>query len=180
MAEEENNNPEGQQAEEATAQKPKKGLNLASIGMMVQAVVMLAMVGLIAKVVFMSPKPDLSGKTLGERIIASVRDESEDIQHMSLDQLVVNIDNEHTLKAQLVLELSDSDILKAFESRTPIIRSKILKILSLQKFANMDKIQGKLELKDLLVQLLNEELSKTSYKGKGTVRDIYFTDLVLI
>lgn len=170
---------EGGDGAEAPEQAPKK-LNLASIGLAVQAVVMLAVVGVIAKVVFMTPKPDLTQNTLEERVIASIRDESEDIQHLPVEELIAKIDEEKTIKAEIVLELSNSEIRQILESRSPIIRSRILQVLSGQKFSKVDRIQGKLELKDRLVHILNEELAKANYQGTGTVRDIYFVNLLLI
>lgn len=181
MAEEENNEEKAAEgAPEATADAPKKKLPLLAIGLIVQSVVVLVCVVMVAKSVFMAPKVQLSKESLGERVIASIRDTQENIKYIGIKDLVSNMDSEHTIKAQLVLELSDEKILKIFESRMPIIRSRVIRILSQQTFDRLDRIQGKLELKDKLIQVLNDELAQANYEGIGTVRDVYFTDLLLI
>lgn len=168
------------QAGDSASNPPKKALNPITIGLALQSVLMLALVGFVGKTVFMTPKPDLSPQLLQERVVASIRDENADIQYLPIKELVVNMDAKHTIKAELVLEVSNAEILQLFTDRAPIIRSKVLRVLSGQTFSRVDKIQGKLELKDRLIQVLNQELADSNYRGNGTVRDIYFVDLLLL
>ena len=177
MAEEEQKAPEGA---EAPQEEAKKKPNLMMIGLIAQAVMVLAALGVIVKVVMFAPKADLSANTVKERIISSIRDSEEEIRNFKIEKITVNLENNHTLSAEIVLEISNEEVLRVLEGRIPVVKARLIQVLSDQIYERVDKIQGKLELKDRITEALNEELRAAKYHGEGLVREVYFVDMILI
>lgn len=94
---------------------------------------------------------------------------------MDLDPFVVNLaDNPEIryLKVTIKLELTKADYTEEVNSRMPQIRDSLLILLSSKEYAAIRTVEGKMELRDEILQRLNTILKK------GAVKTAYFTDFV--
>lgn len=94
---------------------------------------------------------------------------------LDLDPFVVNLaDNPEIryLKVTIKLELTDAEYAAEVNQRMPQIRDALLILLSSKEYAAIRTVEGKLELRDEILQRLNTILKK------GAVRTAYFTDFV--
>ncbi len=94
----------------------------------------------------------------------------------SLDSFVVNLAEEGSnryLRVTMGFEL-DNEILKTeIEQRLPQIRNAMLMILPSKKVAELNTVDGKIALRDNIMQEINEFLTT------GEVTNIYFTEFVI-
>ena len=77
------------------------------------------------------------------------------------------------LKTTIQLELADKKAVKTAKERKPQIRDALIILLSNQSVEGLQSMQGKYELKRQIVARLNNLM------GKGTVRNVYFTEFVI-
>jgi flagellar FliL protein len=156
----------------------KKKIPLMLLLGVAQLVLTLGAGGLIAKVA-LSKKPELQRQDLQERAIASIKDIDEDIQTVSLEPFTVNTSLKKIMKTTLEIEVSNPEVTAYLKNRMPMIRAQIIDLLSRQNIEDLKKVQGKLLLKDVIRETLNDELL-SSGKAKGFVRDIYFVEFLMI
>lgn len=94
---------------------------------------------------------------------------------LDLDPFVVNLaDNPEIryLKVTIKLELAKAEDTEEINARMPQIRDSLLILLSSKEYAAIRTVEGKLELRDEILQRLNTILKK------GAVKTAYFTDFV--
>lgn len=94
---------------------------------------------------------------------------------LDLDPFVVNLaDNPEIryLKVTIKLELAKGEDTEEVNARMPQIRDSLLILLSSKEYAAIRTVEGKLELRDEILQRLNTILKK------GAVKTAYFTDFV--
>jgi len=95
---------------------------------------------------------------------------------VEMEDFVVNImhdDSARFLKVGITLEVAGEESKSAIKRRMPQIADAVLLLVGNKTFDDVKDLQGKMQLKaDLLDRI--QELS-----GKGTVRNIYFTDFVV-
>ncbi len=114
-----------------------------------------------------APKPEKSDARIEEKRV-----------NYQLESFIVNLMDKsglgkRYLKVTLVLELggeSDKIVLENNKSR---LRDTMLLLLSSQYFSEINTMEGKLELKQVLLSRINQVL------GPGIVRRIYFTEFVV-
>lgn len=95
---------------------------------------------------------------------------------VNIDSFIVNIldkDGTRYLKAALTLELDSEITANEVKERMPQIKDAILLLVSSKTFAELQDLQGKLQLRAELTSRLND-LLKT-----GKIKQIYFTDFVV-
>lgn len=124
-------------------------------------------------------KPKTTDVELQDRAIASVRDEVDKIQWISLDPFVTNTHNKATIKATLNIEISDAATAQVLKTRMPAVRSRVLNLLSQQDSSVLTRMQDKLLLKDALREVINQELQNAGVRD-GVVRDVYLQEFIII
>lgn len=95
----------------------------------------------------------------------------------TMDQFVVNLSGlpKRTIRLQVNLDMIGPEAFQEimdFENRAKA-RDKIVRILNDKTFDDLETIQGKLFLKDRIVEEVNKTLNR------GLVKDVYFTDFIM-
>lgn len=95
----------------------------------------------------------------------------------TMDKFVVNLAGlpKRTIRVQVNLDMIGPEAFQEImdlENRAKA-RDKIVRILNEKSFDDLESIQGKLFLKDKIVEEVNHVLDK------GLVKDVYFTDFVM-
>ena len=124
-----------------------------------------------------------AGKASGKDDQAAVKSEEalEDVDTSpgiihEMDPFIVNLlgdRGKRYLKAKLDLEVENEHVNSELKKRTPQLRDAILLLLTSKTFEDVDKPEGKIQLRNELIARINQLL-----KG-GTVRTLYFTEFVV-
>ena len=95
----------------------------------------------------------------------------------TLDKFVVNLNGnpKKTIKVQVNLDMLSAQSFAEVMNpdKTAQARDRIIRILNDKNFSDIETIQGKLFLKDQIVEQVNKVLTV------GLVKDVYFTDFVV-
>ncbi|MBT8763640.1 flagellar basal body-associated FliL family protein [Desulfohalobiaceae bacterium Ax17] len=94
----------------------------------------------------------------------------------SLPPFVVNLADplgRRYLKLSLDVELIDKKTVEVLEKKLPKVKDTILLLLSSKSFADIDSMEEKIQLKNEIVERLNQIL------GKAKVVRVYFTEFVV-
>jgi flagellar FliL protein len=94
----------------------------------------------------------------------------------TLDTMIVNLSDhggKRYLRVTMALELSDLEAETTIENRLPQIRDAILMILPTKKYDDISTTDGKIALRNELMEKIN------SLMTKGQVNNIYFTEFVI-
>ncbi len=95
---------------------------------------------------------------------------------LPLDTFTVNLMSEsgsRYLKATISLELSGKELTEELEAKKPVIRDKILRLLSSKSIEEVSTLKGKDQLSEQIMQQLNPMLKD------GSINGVYFTDFVI-
>jgi len=95
---------------------------------------------------------------------------------VNVESFIVNILDEEGaryLKAALTLEVDDPKTVEEINQRMPQVKDAVLLLVGNKTFAELQDLQGKLQLRAEISQRLNELLKV------GQIRQIYFTDFVV-
>lgn len=95
---------------------------------------------------------------------------------VDITDFIINIlDKNETryLKAAITLELENEETVVEVNERMPQIRDSILLLIGNKTFAELNDLQGKLQLRAEIIVRLNKLLKK------GKVKGIYFTEFVV-
>jgi flagellar FliL protein len=93
-----------------------------------------------------------------------------------LDPFIVNLADTpeiHYLKVTIKFELERPDVTEELNKRLPQTRDAILVLLSSKEAASVRSTQGKLQLREEILQRVNALLPK------GGARGVYFTDFIV-
>lgn len=95
-----------------------------------------------------------------------------------LDSFIVNLldkagTGKRYLKIKIVLEVGDEEGQRTVDSHIPQLKDTILLLLSSQSFSDINTMEGKIELKQILLSRINQVL------GEGIVHRLYFTEFVV-
>ncbi|NJM32927.1 MAG: hypothetical protein HC848_08840 [Limnobacter sp.] len=99
-----------------------------------------------------------------------------------LDPFVVNLagpDSKRYLQIGITYELSDKATDDRMKNYTPVIRSRILMVLSNKTTADLTNIEGKQKLMDELVDLARVTLGGDDKDPTRGVRDVHFSSFVI-
>lgn len=94
----------------------------------------------------------------------------------SLDSFVVNLaeaGGNRYLRVTMELELTDEVLHTELDQRLPQVRNAMLMILPSKKAEDINTVDGKLALRDQLINEIN------SFMTTGEVTNIYFTEFVI-
>ncbi|MCP3950641.1 MAG: flagellar basal body protein FliL [Desulfobacterales bacterium] len=94
----------------------------------------------------------------------------------ALDSFVVNLaeaGNNRYLRVTMELELDDEALKTELEQRLPQVRNAMLMTLPTKKTAEINTVDGKLTMRDQLIDEINGFLTT------GEVTNIYFTEFVI-
>ncbi len=93
-----------------------------------------------------------------------------------MDTLIVNLADQggkRYLRVTMELELSSAEVQEEIEKRMPQLRDAILMILPTKQYVDISSTQGKIALRDEILNKMN------SYLKKGSIATIYFTEFVV-
>lgn len=97
-------------------------------------------------------------------------------QLVTLEPFVVNLSEpmgRRYLKATLDVEVADAAAAAELTAAKPKVKDTLLLLLSSKNFAEISSMDKKIELKNEIVNRLNQII------GKGKVRNVYFTEFVV-
>ena len=173
------------------AEKPKKSGSLMLI-IIIIVLVLVILVGAIVGILMMGgessdKKPEqqkteqpATDQKEKEKAPASTSEDSRPLDKIGilypLDTFTVNLLSDsgtHYLKAQLSLELSAKEMAEELETKKPVIRDKIIRILSSKSVDEVSTVKGKDKLSAQIMGELNSMLKD------GSINGIYFTDFVI-
>ncbi len=170
------------QDEESQEDKPKKKIPLLYIAIGLQVLCLLGAGAFLVSATLKIDKPKLSKSKMMERAVTALRDDLAQVQMVPLEEFTVNMGSSlGVIQAKIHVEVSNSETAAALAARMPIVRARIIDLLSRQKPKGLSRIQGKLQLKDAVREVLNDTLV-SDHRGasSGVVRDIFFVDLILM
>ncbi|MBN2644253.1 MAG: flagellar basal body-associated FliL family protein [Desulfuromonadaceae bacterium] len=136
-------------------------------------IVLLAAVGVAA---YLLGARSSQGKADTEVVEASEEEKPAVGPMVDVNDFIINIlDKNETryLKAALTLELENEATMQEVNERMPQIRDSILLLIGNKTFAEMNDLQGKLQLRAEIIVRLNKLLKN------GKVKGIYFTEFVV-
>ena len=99
-----------------------------------------------------------------------------------LDPFVVNLaqpDQNRYLQIGITYELTGPDAAEEIKNFTPIIRSRILMVLSGKNIENLSTMEGKQRLMDELVDLARVTINGPTDDPTKGVRDVHFSSFVI-
>ena len=159
---------------------PKKKFSMLQIALVLQMLVILGATGVIVKSVLLTKRNVITKAAIGERAIASLRDQANKIKVLNLDEITVNLPDDRTLMAHVQLEVSNEEVEIALRKRMPAMKARLLDILGGESTRDASELQGKLLLKEKIRSALNSELDKSKWDpSKGIVREVFFVNLLL-
>ncbi len=90
------------------------------------------------------------------------------------DEFTVNVmeNTRRFIKAKFALEVSDNKTLAELEEKIPLVKDKIIMVLSIQSLEDLSTVEGKENCKLEIIDAVNEILEK------GKVTKVYFTYLL--
>lgn len=122
----------------------------------------------------------LKGKKQGAE--ASVEEKAKSVEETRvihpMESFIVNLRDKtglgkRYLKVKMELEVENDQVGAKVKKHTPQLRDAFLLMLSNQTFGDVNTMEGKLELKQALLQRANQVL------GQGSVFSVYFSEFVV-
>lgn len=173
---------EKKEGAEGSGAEPKKR-DMKLIMYLVLAVINLAVGGGATFLIYQSTlgfhKPAITEEKMDQASLDVINKLSEETGGFiyTMDKFTVNLSGspKRTIRIEVNLDMLGKD---GFEEvidpdRRAIAKDKVLRILNQKTFADLETIQGKLQLKNSIALEVNSILNK------GTVKDVYFTDFVV-
>jgi len=93
-----------------------------------------------------------------------------------LDNFIVNLlsdSGRRFLKTQINLEMDTEDLAAELDSKIPVVRDVIIKVLTSKTLEEISTAKGKEKLKDTLLNQINMRLKD------GEINNVYFTEFVI-
>jgi len=93
-----------------------------------------------------------------------------------LDNFIVNLlsdSGRRFLKTQINLEMDTEDLAAELDSKVPVIRDIVIRVLTSKTLEEISTAKGKDKLKDALINQLNMRLKD------GEINNLYFTEFVI-
>lgn len=170
-----------EEKEEESGGGEKKSSNLVLIIIIVVLVLVLVIGAVVAILMLSGDEEQMVEETSAKQEMRSNK-RSEDVVGLTvgpmypLEVFTVNLLSEsgrRFLKAQINLELESEELTAELESKIPVIRDLIIKILTSRTLEEITTAKGKEKLKDNIVKQLNMRLRD------GQLNNIYFTEFVI-
>ena len=162
---------------DAAPAKPKR--DLGKIMTLAFAVVILSVLGAGLYLVYASPlgvQPRELSNVQAERELASFEESLRGNPVLyTMSPFNTNLDGipRRLVRLELSLEMMDEEGYEEVIGITPQARDSIMRILNAKTFADVETVQGKLQLKNQIIGDLNVSLKK------GVVKNVYFNELVV-
>lgn len=124
----------------------------------------------------------MSGKHADEAAEAKVEEPVGPPTFVVMDQFVVNLtdpDSTRYLQIGITYEVSNPMTAEEIKTFTPVIRSRILLVLSGKNVANLTSIEGKQQLMDELVDLARVTIKGDPKDPTRGIRDVHFSSFVI-
>ena len=170
-------------------QEQKKSSNLLMIIIIAVLVLIIVIVAVLA-VVLMGTDEEQSNQRVSQPIERSSPARTnrpsaalEDSRRLSeigilypLDTFTVNLKSDagrRYLKATISLELSGEELSLELDAKAPVIRDRVIRILTSKTLEEISSKKGKQKVSDQIIDTLNAIVSD------GTVQGIYFTEFVI-
>lgn len=167
-------------AEAKEANKSKAG-GLAKLFPIIFAVVNLSVVGAGAFLVYKGTlgwkKPILTDEMLEKERLQVLEEVSKEPLLYTLEKFTVNLDGEpkRTIRVEVNLEMAEAEGIEEIMSPDNRVRARdrIIGILHEKSFTDLETLQGKLFLKDLIAKEMNHILSR------NYVKEVFFSEFVV-
>jgi len=93
---------------------------------------------------------------------------------LETEEFTVNVSNttNRYIKAKFALEVSDKKVLEELEEKKPLLKDRIIMVLSSQSLQELSTVEGKEACKKAIMNTVNEFLEK------GEVTKVYFTNII--
>jgi flagellar protein FliL len=157
-------------------EEKKKPGKLKLIIILVVVLVVLGGGGFAAWKFFLQPKPaDDAANATGEDA-AKQAEEAPGGQLVTLDSFVVNLSDpmgRRYLKTTMDVEVANAAAAAELTASMPRVKDTLLLLLSSKSFEDISSMDKKIELKNDIVNRLNQII------GKNKVRNVYFTEFVV-
>ncbi|MDQ7044376.1 MAG: flagellar basal body-associated protein FliL [Sulfurimonas sp.] len=183
MAEEENK-------EETEAPTEKKSSNMLLI-IIIVVLILLILVGAVVALLMGGDEEDATQNETVEKVqkksskprrssSASMMEDTRQLSEIGilypLDTFTVNLKSDagrRYLKATISLELEGEELSMELDAKTPVLRDRIIRILSSKTLEEISSKKGKSKISMQVMDTLNSMISD------GEVRGIYFTEFVI-
>ena len=181
---------EKETTEEESAPKEKKSSNMLMI-IIIVVLILIIIIGAVVAVLLMSgddeatkaaPAPQAKEKTISSstKSHSAVLDDSRKLDQIGtlypLDTFTVNLKSDsgrRYLKVTISLELEGKELSKELDAKTPVLRDRIIRILSSKTLEEVSSRKGKEKLSGQIMDTLNSMLTD------GQIKGIYFTEFVI-
>lgn len=180
-----------EEQEEETQPKEKKSSNMLMI-IIIIVLVLIIIIGAVVAVLLMSgddqavdaTAPQAKEKTVSssktKRIENATIDEDRALSDIGtlypLDTFTVNLKSDagrRYLKATMSLELSGEELSMELDAKSPVLRDRIIRILSSKTLEEISSKKGKKKVSEQIMNTLNSMISD------GKIQGIYFTEFVI-
>ncbi|OIP56038.1 MAG: flagellar basal body protein FliL [Helicobacteraceae bacterium CG2_30_36_10] len=175
---------------EDVAPVEKKSKNMLMI-IIIVVLILIILVGAVVSILLMggndevasSPAPRVQVKSISnERRNSSISDmgESRKLSQIGvlypLDTFTVNLKSDsgrRYLKVTMSLELEGAELSLELDSKAPVIRDRVIRILTSKSLEEISSKKGKQKISDQIMDTLNAMISD------GQIKGIYFTEFVI-
>jgi len=182
---------EEETTEEESAPKEKKSSNLLMI-IIIVVLILIIIIGAVVAVLLMSgddeavdvtAAPQAKEKTVSKQSNRSSSSAMEDTRKLDqigtlypLDTFTVNLKSDsgrRYLKVTMSLELEGEELSMELDAKAPVLRDRIIRILSSKTLEEISSKKGKQKVSEQIMDTLNAMLTD------GRIKGIYFTEFVI-
>ncbi len=182
---------EEETTEEGSAPKEKKSSNLLMI-IIIAVLILIIIIGAVVAVLWMSggdeavdatSAPQAQEKTISKqksRNSSSAMNDTRKLDQIGtlypLDTFTVNLKSDsgrRYLKVTMSLELEGKELSNELDSKAPVLRDRIIRILSSKTLEEISSKKGKQKVSEQIMDALNAMLTD------GRIKGIYFTQFVI-
>ena len=182
---------EEESTEEAGSTSEKKSSNMLMI-IIIAVLIVVILIGAVVAVVLMGGDdeqsqvqnaPQTNERTAPKKQRSSSNSNIEDSRQLSeigilypLDSFTVNLKSDagrRYLKVTMSLELNGEELSMELDNKSPVIRDRIIRILTSKTLEEISSKKGKLKVSNQIMDTLNSMIAD------GQVKGIYFTEFVI-
>lgn len=165
------------------AEKPKRKIELQTLVLLLNGVLMLAALGVVVYTKMLFERPPILEHTELEKKKEEVKNAEPKARPMvSFDPITVNIamtsGKAHYANLSFSVECRDEAICTSINSKKALFLDQMIASLGKRQITELNTVQGRLLLKAELLREFNRIMEETSSES-GAVIDIYFSNLVL-
>jgi len=177
---------------EESAPKEKKSSNMLMI-IIIVILILIIIVGAVLAVLLMNSDdgsanavastPQVKERTVSKQTSRTNSNNSEDTRKLDqigmlypLDTFTVNLKSDsgrRYLKVTISLELEGQELSNELDAKSPVLRDKIIRILSSKTLEEISSRKGKQKVSDQIMDTINGMLTD------GRIKGIYFTEFVI-